>query len=121
MLSIYFVILSVNGFLLHSNGRLEHGILNHVFATAELHRWHHVQDPTAAACNYGNLLIIWDSLFGTRCLPSHREVGSLGLRDKHYPRRFALQIVAPLIFGSAGSDMASCQDIPTHHDFRAGR
>ena len=121
VLSIYFVLLSVNGFLLHSNVRLKHGILNHIFATAELHRWHHVQDPTVAACNYGNLLIIWDSLFGTRYLPPQREVGSLGLRNKQYPRRFALQIVAPFISGSAGSNMASRQGLPTRHIFRAGR
>lgn len=93
-LAFYFVILSVNGFLFHSNIRLKHGILNHVFATAELHRWHHARDPNVAACNYGNLLIIWDALFGTRFLPSEREVGTLGL-DDDYPKHFAAQILAP--------------------------
>jgi sterol desaturase/sphingolipid hydroxylase (fatty acid hydroxylase superfamily) len=45
--------------------------------------------------NYGNHLIIWDWLFGTRYLPSDREVEALGLINRRYPTGFTQQMAAP--------------------------
>ncbi len=79
VLAGYFVFYAVNGFFQHSNGRFRLGFLNHVIAGPELHRWHHAKNVADANCNFGNNLIVWDWLFGTRYLPADRAVGALGL------------------------------------------
>ncbi len=98
----YFVLYSVNGFLQHSNLKLRHGVLNHVFATAELHRWHHARDPQTAACNFSNITIVWDIVFGTRHLPAGGAPAEIGILDRSYPRGFLAQMAAPFR-GSATS------------------
>ncbi|USH01357.1 GH3 auxin-responsive promoter family protein [Grimontia kaedaensis] len=51
------------GFLQHSNVRWNLGWLNYIFATGQLHQWHHRLDK-----NYGNNLSIWDWIFATAYL-----------------------------------------------------
>ncbi|WLD57837.1 sterol desaturase family protein [Salinispirillum sp. LH 10-3-1] len=51
--------------LQHANLNLRHGVLNYLFSTNEVHRWHHSSNVTEANCNYGNALIVWDWVFGT--------------------------------------------------------
>ena len=51
--------------LQHANIDLKNGLLNYLFSTNELHRWHHSARAAQANCNYGHALIIWDQLFGT--------------------------------------------------------
>jgi sterol desaturase/sphingolipid hydroxylase (fatty acid hydroxylase superfamily) len=48
------------------------GVLNYVFVTPEVHRWHHsaqVPEGHKYSCNYGVEFIFWDILFGTFHLP----------------------------------------------------
>ncbi len=66
VLSLYFVFYAINGFFQHSNIRLKFGWLNYIVSTAELHRWHHSQVIAESNKNFGNNLIIWDLLFGSR-------------------------------------------------------
>ena len=40
---------------------------------AELHRWHHSRTVRESNANYGQNLIVWDVVFGTRFLPKDRE------------------------------------------------
>jgi sterol desaturase/sphingolipid hydroxylase (fatty acid hydroxylase superfamily) len=47
--------------------------------------------------NFGNNLIIWDVLFGTRFLPADREVGPLGLNNRTYPASFLAQMKSPFV------------------------
>ncbi len=49
----------------HANLDARHGLLNYVFSTNELHRWHHSNLAQEANRNYGNALILWDLVFGT--------------------------------------------------------
>lgn len=56
--------------LQHSNVRLRHGLLSHVIATAEFHRWHHSSSREYGEKNYASFLSIWDHLFGTYRTPS---------------------------------------------------
>ena len=51
--------------LQHANIDLRHGLLNKVFSTPEVHRWHHSTQPHQANNNFGNALLVWDHLFGT--------------------------------------------------------
>ncbi|MEN8175160.1 MAG: GH3 auxin-responsive promoter family protein, partial [Pseudomonadota bacterium] len=96
VISLYFVFYAVNGFFQHSNVHMRFGLLNYVISSAELHRWHHSRVPAESNTNYGNNLIVWDLLFGTRFLPRDREIHDLGLKNKRYPMAFMAQMRAPL-------------------------
>ena len=106
----YFVFYAVNGFFQHSNADVRLGWLNSVIAGPELHRWHHSAKVQEAKCNFGNNLIIWDSVFGTRYLPvsaSHASSDSdqahddnrlpekIGIGNPQWPTRFLPQLIAP--------------------------
>ena len=95
VLSLYFVFYAVNGFFQHSNVDVKLGWLNYLMSGPELHRWHHSMWAQESNNNYGNHLIIWDWLFGTRYLPSDREVEALGLVNRRYPTGFMQQMQAP--------------------------
>ena len=95
VLALYFVFYAVNGFFQHSNIRLHFGWLNYVVSSAELHRWHHSRLKAESDRNYGNNLIVWDLLFGTRFLPADRKVSELGLTVATYPDSFWRQMFEP--------------------------
>ncbi len=95
VLALYFVFYALNGFFQHSNVDLRMGFLNYIISSAELHRWHHSRLPAESNSNYGNNLIVWDLVFGTRFFPAGREVGELGLARRDYPQDFLGQLRAP--------------------------
>jgi sterol desaturase/sphingolipid hydroxylase (fatty acid hydroxylase superfamily) len=49
----------------HANIDTRTGALRHVFAVAELHRWHHQRDWHQVQGNYGAVFSLWDRLFGS--------------------------------------------------------
>lgn len=51
--------------LQHANIDLRHGVLNKIFSTPEVHRWHHSTQPHEANNNFGNAFLVWDHVFGT--------------------------------------------------------
>ncbi len=68
--------------LQHSNVRLRHGALSHVFATAEFHRWHHSPVRAEGEANYASFLSLWDRIFGTFRMPrAQRPPVDVGLYD----------------------------------------
>ena len=86
------VFTGVHGLLQHCNVDLKHGIFNHIFATADLHRWHHSADFDESNRNFGNNLSIWDTLFGTRYLPGgHPE--DVGLGDVRLRENFLAHLL----------------------------
>lgn len=95
VVAMYFVFYSINGFFQHCNIKLRFGVLNYLISSAELHRWHHSRLTKESNNNYGNNVIVWDWLFGTRFLPQGVEVDRLGLLDEHYPMSFGAQLTAP--------------------------
>lgn len=97
VLAGYFVFYAVNGFFQHSNCDVRLGPLNYLISGPELHRWHHSEVIAESNNNYGNNLIVWDVLFGTRFLPPEREVGDLGLINRSYPAGFWTQMRTPFI------------------------
>ena len=97
VLAAYFVFYAVNGFFQHSNCDVRLGPLNYLISGPELHRWHHSELPAESNNNYGNNLIVWDVLFGTRFLPSERAVGDLGLINRNYPVGFWAQMRTPFV------------------------
>jgi ornithine lipid hydroxylase len=73
VLALFTLITAVHGIFQHANLQLRLGPLNHFFSMAELHRWHHSKTVDEANHNYGQTVIVWDTLFGTRFSPVDRE------------------------------------------------
>ncbi|MDH3658669.1 MAG: sterol desaturase family protein [Alphaproteobacteria bacterium] len=96
VITAYFVFYAVNGFFQHSNVDVRLGWLNWIVSGPELHRWHHSRKIKESDRNFGNNLIVWDVLFGTRFLPAEREVDVLGLKNPNYPKDFIAQTLAPI-------------------------
>lgn len=92
--AIAYVFYAVNGYFQHANCAVRLGWLNWIVAGPELHRWHHAIDAPAGAVNFGNNLIVWDIVFGTRHLP-RRSVGALGTGEADEPRGLLGQWLAP--------------------------
>jgi len=97
IIALYFVFYAVNGFFQHSNIRMRFGRLNWLVSSAELHRWHHARQPEVSDHNFGNNVIVWDVLFGTRYLPPDRDSDDLGLPNHDYPASFLAQLRTPFI------------------------
>ena len=97
VLAAYFVFYALNGFFQHSNCRVYLGPLNYLVAGPELHRWHHSRRAREMNSNFGNNLIVWDTLFRTRFLPNDRDIETIGLRNRRYPTGFLLQMRSPFV------------------------
>ncbi|WP_020409067.1 sterol desaturase family protein [Hahella ganghwensis] len=65
--------------LQHADLPLQHGLLNHLFSTNQVHRWHHSNRQEEGNSNYGRSLIIFDKLFGTFYLPNQQKPEAYGL------------------------------------------
>ncbi len=97
VLALFTLVTAVHGIFQHANVQLRLGALNHFFSMAELHRWHHSKTMDEANHNYGQTIIIWDTIFGTRFLPTDREppaeIGIPGLSA--FPMTWWAQIKSP--------------------------
>lgn len=85
------------GFLTHCNVRMECGWLNWFFNTPQLHRWHHSRNATEGNSNYGENLVIWDIVFGTRYLPKHMNPPANIGCDDPVPTKFLGQLAYPFM------------------------
>jgi sterol desaturase/sphingolipid hydroxylase (fatty acid hydroxylase superfamily) len=79
LLALFYTLTAVTGILEHVNVDYRGGWLNHVFNTAQLHRFHHSLDPSEMNSNYGKVLCVWDHVFGTWNLPAEHDVEAVGL------------------------------------------
>jgi sterol desaturase/sphingolipid hydroxylase (fatty acid hydroxylase superfamily) len=93
VLAIVLGVTSVHGLLQHSNVDLRLGALNWIFSTAHLHRWHHANREQN--CNFGQVLVLYDLIFGTRSLPAERPPAAIGLGPQ-FPRSYLAQLASPL-------------------------
>lgn len=89
---------SVHLLLQHANLDTRLGPFRRLFSTGEAHRWHHSRRLEDAEANYGNVLLLWDAVFGTLRIPEGREppedVGLSGAPD--FPRSLGGQLLSPL-------------------------
>ncbi len=78
------------GVLQHANVDVRSGVLDHVFSTPDLHRWHHSAVYEEGDTNFGSVLSVWDKLFGTWYRPDDRDCpDALGVgRMPDFPTRF---------------------------------
>ena len=82
-------IVTVHGIYAHSNIRNKIGWLQYIVISAEMHRCHHLKDIKYQRSNYGNVLSIWDWLFGTAYYPREEEYKDIPYgTDEPYPQNF---------------------------------
>ena len=81
----------------HANLDYRLGPLRHLLGVAEMHRFHHKRDFEDAQVNFGEVLLIWDRLFGTfHDAPRSPGRGEVGLHDHTIPSRYWDQLGWPL-------------------------
>ena len=97
VIALFLLVSGVHGVFQHANLPLRCGPLNWFFSMAELHRWHHVPDTARANHNYGQNLIVWDVVFGTRYLPARElPTEAIGIEDwPDFPKGFWANLAAP--------------------------
>ncbi len=91
----YTIFLAFQGFLNHSNVKLNYGPLRWVIASPSFHHWHHSADPAFFNKNFAPHLVIFDLLFGTAYIPPPLSVPpSYGIPEP-IPERFLTQLISP--------------------------
>ena len=97
-----------HGQLQHSNLQIKCGPLNWLFSMAELHRWHHSPYEQETNTNYGQTLIVWDIVFGTRFLPKDRLPGEhIGIdRLPNFPTGYWAQLISPFRWAKTKTESA---------------
>jgi len=65
------VLINSVGQLSHCNVATRCGALSYVFNTPCAHRVHHARQAARANSNYGQMLLVFDVLFGTHIMPAH--------------------------------------------------
>ena len=97
LLALFILVTAVHGLFQHTNLPIRLGPLNWFFSMAELHRWHHSRLLEEANTNYGQNLIVWDTVFGTRFLPKDREPPEeIGIADMPlFPMTYLGQLASP--------------------------
>jgi sterol desaturase/sphingolipid hydroxylase (fatty acid hydroxylase superfamily) len=86
---------TVSGMLEHVNINFKAGLLNYVFNTAEIHRWHHSEKIHESNSNFGKVLVVWDLIFGTYLWPKQRKINQVGIEEEQVPVNFLKQIAYP--------------------------
>ena len=86
----------VHGMLQHVNLDIRAGWLNYVFAGPELHHRHHSLDLADSRTNFGNILIVWDLVFGTFKLPGNERMGpGGGVHELEIPEDYLAHLALP--------------------------
>ena len=94
----------LSGLLQHANIDARSSVLNCVFATPEVHRFHHGANERGIGSNFSAFFVFMDMLFGTYCRPERHEaprrVGLEGV--KVFPGDFLTHLVLPFQRDPAG-------------------
>lgn len=85
---------AIVGMLTHCNVEMRCGVLNYVFNTPSLHRWHHSKVLSEGNRNYGENLMLFDQLFGTFYNSPRRPPVDIGILHE-MPSTFLGQLRVP--------------------------
>ncbi len=113
LIALVLVFQSTHSIFQHSNVDVRLGPLNRILSMAEVHRWHHSRRLDEASANYGQTVLFWDLVFGTRIVPADREPPvDTGLTDMPcFPQTFWAQVVAPLRWSVVSRQPARTQPV----------
>lgn len=84
------------GMMTHCNVEMRFGVLNYIFNTPELHRWHHSKDLREGDKNYGENVVIWDLIFRTYFNEPRRPPVDIGIKE-YMPPDFWNQLLWPFL------------------------
>jgi sterol desaturase/sphingolipid hydroxylase (fatty acid hydroxylase superfamily) len=91
----YTALLGFQGFLNHSNIRVDYGPLRWLIASPQFHHWHHCDRPESYNRNFATHLVVFDLLFRTALIPPSKVMPTTyGVTDK-VPEGFLGQLVHP--------------------------
>ena len=94
----------LSGLIQHANIDARSSFLNCIFATPEVHRFHHGANAKGNSSNYSAFFVFMDILFGTYCRPERhpapRQVGLEGV--KAFPGSFLSHLALPFQRNPAG-------------------
>jgi sterol desaturase/sphingolipid hydroxylase (fatty acid hydroxylase superfamily) len=96
LITLYTVVTGVHSALQHANLDLRLGPLNLVLSAAEAHRWHHSDDIEESRANYGQVLLVWDHVFGTWRAPRRSSL-AIGMGGPPLPEGWLAQAAAPFV------------------------
>jgi sterol desaturase/sphingolipid hydroxylase (fatty acid hydroxylase superfamily) len=82
------------GILTHCNVDMRTGLVDFVFSTPRLHRWHHSKDLREGNTNYGENVVLFDQLFGTYFNPDRPSSTDIGIKGQIAPG-FVSQLAQP--------------------------
>jgi sterol desaturase/sphingolipid hydroxylase (fatty acid hydroxylase superfamily) len=85
---------AITGLLTHCNVVMRTGVLDYVFSTPALHRWHHSRIPAEGNRNYGENFVLWDQVFRTYFNPKRRPPADIGI-DGTIAKGFLRQLAQP--------------------------
>jgi len=105
VLVLYLIATACCGFFQHCNIDVKLGPLYYIFNIVDLHRWHHSKVEARSNNNYGNNLIVYDVLFGTRYLPTEKPPSDIGLKNPDYPQFYWGQFMAPFRRGKLDKEV----------------
>ena len=115
VIALFGLFSAVHGLFQHANIVIRLGPFNWFFSMAELHRWHHSRHLEESNTNFGQNLILWDIVFGTRFLPKDREppsdIGLAGLPS--FPMTYWAQIMSPFQWKKIREESAEMGAGPT--------
>lgn len=78
---------------IHSNVRLNIGVLKKIIGSPDLHHWHH--DKERDRGNYANISPLMDLIFGTYVCPNH-EPEHFGIKES-FPSTYLGQMLRPIV------------------------
>jgi len=97
----------LSGLLQHANIDARSSVLNCVFATPEVHRFHHGANEKGNASNFSAFFVFMDMLFGTYARPERHEaprrVGLEGV--KAFPGDFLTHLALPFMRDPVGIEL----------------
>jgi ornithine lipid hydroxylase len=88
---------ATTGLFQHCNIELRTEWLNWLLATPDLHRTHHSVEMEESNTNFGNNIILWDLVFGTRL--TDRRPPEYGVAGVAWPDSYLGHLATPFIYG----------------------
>jgi sterol desaturase/sphingolipid hydroxylase (fatty acid hydroxylase superfamily) len=101
----YVVFMAIHAVLIHTNTRINFGVLKYIIATPQYHHWHHCEDPKYYGKNFATIFPVIDMMFGTYYLPGNVWPEGTGLHEANYPKGYFKQMVYPFTKSPFDNDL----------------
>ena len=103
--NLFIIIFAVHSVFIHSNTRINLGLLKYLVVTPQYHHWHHCKNPKYYGKNYASIFPVIDKIFGTYYLPKDAWPKDTGLLEMDFPKGFINQTVYPFTKNPFNKDL----------------